>query len=74
MLFLVDRVISGADKLTVPAFMAAATALGTSYQSPYVYLSRLAPNQRDGANGVRDSRYDTNCSCMIYTSGAYTPQ
>jgi hypothetical protein len=73
-LFLIDRVISGADRLTVAAFMAAATALGTSYESPYVYRTRLAPNQRDGANGVRNSRYDDSCTCMRYTSAPYTPQ
>jgi hypothetical protein len=72
-IFLMDRGMQTKQNLTVAGFIKEATSFGTSYQSPFVYLTRLAPDQRDGVNGVRNSKYLPGCNCMDYTSDPYTP-
>jgi hypothetical protein len=61
-----------AHTLTVPGVVAAAESMGTRYRPATVFGSRLSPSRHDGDELIRNARFDDGCSCMKYTSGAYS--
>ncbi|MCU1588644.1 MAG: hypothetical protein JWN31_2137, partial [Frankiales bacterium] len=53
--------------------IAGGESLGTTYQSPWEYGTRLGPGQHDGTLLFRNLRYDEGCKCLKYTSKPYAP-
>jgi len=73
LVWLVRATATSTAALTSTGFIASATRLGTSFGAAWNYATRLAPDQRDGSNAVRDSQFDDGCDCMRFTSPPYTP-
>lgn len=67
-LFFIKQTLEAAPELTWNGFRQAVEAPG--FQSPPVnaYAAAFGPNRHDGANAVRDLRYDPKCECMRFSS------
>ncbi|HVE98501.1 MAG TPA: hypothetical protein VNA12_04910 [Mycobacteriales bacterium] len=68
-----ETLLERATAPTLRGALDAATSLGTSYVSPNVYGTRLAPNKRDGGELARNAKFDDACRCMRYTTKPYAP-
>ena len=68
-----EAVLKQARNGDLRSMIAAGESLGTSYRSPYIYGTRLGPNQHDGSALFRNARFDDACACMKYTSKPYEP-
>jgi predicted small secreted protein len=71
--WLIKAAATTSGALTAGGFVASVTRLGTSFGTAWNYATRLAPDQRDGVNAVRNSHFDDGCRCMRFTSPPYTP-
>jgi hypothetical protein len=57
--------------VTVANFMDGVHRLGRSYLDPIVYGTFYAPTRHDGIAAVRNARFNEDCDCFKYTTGAY---
>lgn len=72
-MFFLKAALDHATALTPEGLRAAAESLGTSYDSPYTYGTRLGPNRHDGAALMRTTQYDDGCGCFVYSDGNTIP-
>ncbi|MDT7547927.1 MAG: branched-chain amino acid transport system substrate-binding protein, partial [Actinomycetota bacterium] len=72
-IWFIETLLRRASQPTLQGAIAAAESLGTSFQSPLAYGTRLGPGRHDGAELARTAMYDDACSCMKYTSRPYAP-
>jgi hypothetical protein len=62
-----------APALTPEGLRASVESLGTSYDSPYTYGTRLGPGRHDGAAVMRTTQYDDGCGCFVYSDANILP-
>jgi hypothetical protein len=72
-IWFVESLLRRASQPTLQGAIAAAESLGTSFQSPFTYGTRLGRGRHDGAELARTAMYDDTCSCMRFTSRPYAP-
>ena len=68
-----EAMVKASRSTLLPDVIAGGESLGTAYQSPWTYGTRLGPGQHDGTLLFRNLRYDQPCKCLKYTSKPYEP-
>ncbi len=61
--------LARATELTSSGLTRGAEGLGTSYDSPQTWSTRLGPGRLDGASAVRIARYQSGCECFRFDGG-----
>ncbi len=70
--FFLDAAIERSSSISPAAIGSAVDSFGTSYRSLGTFSSEFKPGRRDGADSYRPLRFDSACSCFVY-SGAARP-
>jgi hypothetical protein len=70
--FLMRDALAGKPAATPTDLRHGVEALGSRYESQYVYRSMFAPGRLDGAGGYRQLRYEVGCHCFTNV-GAVRP-
>ncbi len=68
-LFFLDQALSTTNNITPTGLGAASAKLGTSYDSPYTWDTKLELGRPDGGSAVRLGKYVEACTCYRYISG-----
>jgi hypothetical protein len=68
-----EAIVKASRSTLLRDVIAGGESLGTSYQSPWQYGTKIGPGQHDGTQLFRNLRYDEPCKCMKYTSKPYEP-
>lgn len=69
-LFFLAAALQKAPAFTPAGLRAGVEALGTSYDSPWTFATRLGPNRYDGARQVRALAFVDACACYRYNGPA----
>jgi hypothetical protein len=60
--------LAAGQQASVPGLRRGYEALGTSFRPALTFGASLGPNRHYGVDFVRDMAYDSECSCLKYTS------
>lgn len=66
-LFFLRDALAGQPDVTRTSFLRGIAALGGSYRSTLTFGTRFSAEQHDGADAYRPLRFQTGCSCFVYT-------
>ena len=66
-LFFLHDAFQGQADLSRESFLRGVASLGSRFQSTLTFATRYSATQHDGAQGYRPLRYDTSCSCFVYS-------
>jgi ABC-type branched-subunit amino acid transport system substrate-binding protein len=66
-LFFLHDAFQGQADVSRDSFLRGVASLGSRYQSTLTFATRYSATQHDGAQGYRPLRYDTSCSCFVYS-------
>jgi ABC-type branched-subunit amino acid transport system substrate-binding protein len=67
-LYSFQAALTAGQEATVPGLRRGYEALGASFRAALTFTSVFGPGRHYGVSSVRDMAYDSECSCLKYTS------